>query len=267
MEDVTALIKTFLRDQFCVNCVSTLRQHYPGIRIMVADDGHFTSEKESRLRDLGVEKYIRLPWNSGLSVGRNVLIDACTTPFFLLGDDDFSYISQSRLQDLVSLMAIADLAGGTVVRKGEPQHYEATFVPLPDGGMQFRDIDRNKPLLHGGITYYEADITFNFFIARTEVARRVRWEESIKVCYEHEDFFLGAKDAGVRVVYCPDSIVEHRSAPFEVSRAYQRFRANPKDKDVFLKKWGFKYVEDMFGDRMYPDIRGTAISETSPPTA
>ncbi len=265
MKDVTALIKTFLRDDFCFNCVSTLRQHYPGILIMVADDGHFTSEKESRLRGLGVEKYIRLPWNSGVSVGRNALIDACSTPFFLLGDDDFSYISQSRLHDLVSMMAIADLAGGTVIQRGEPQHYEATFVPMPDGGLKYRDIDRSKPLLHREITYYEADLTFNFFIARTELARRVRWEENINVCYEHEDFFLSAKEAGVKVVYCPSSIVEHRSAPFEVSREYQKFRMNQKDKNVFLKKWGFKYVEDMFGERVYPDIQDTAILETPPP--
>jgi glycosyltransferase involved in cell wall biosynthesis len=48
---------------------------------------------------------------------------------------------------------------------------------------------------------WEVDMVNNFFIARTAALRRVRWDDRL-VVGEHEDFFLRAKDARLRIAYC-----------------------------------------------------------------
>jgi hypothetical protein len=53
LPDVTALIKTFLRDEYLFTCVLSLHLHYPNIKIFVADDGYCSDEKEARLKDTG----------------------------------------------------------------------------------------------------------------------------------------------------------------------------------------------------------------------
>jgi hypothetical protein len=46
------------------------------------------------------------------------------------------------------------------------------------------------------------DVVLNFFAVRTEVARRVRWDDDLKLG-EHYEFFLRCKEQGVRVGYVP----------------------------------------------------------------
>ena len=69
LRDVTALVKTFLRDEYLFTAVLSLRRHYPEITIIVADDGYCSDEKEARLKEAGVSVYIALPWNRGVSRG------------------------------------------------------------------------------------------------------------------------------------------------------------------------------------------------------
>jgi GT2 family glycosyltransferase len=242
LKDVTALIKTFLRDDYLFMCVQSLRDVYPDIHIVVADDGRCGPTKESALRRLGVERYIRLPYDVGTCAGRNVLIDACQTPFFLLGDDDFFYDEQARLWDLRAMMSVADMAGGAVSYLGQVGHYEANLVfhETPKH-VTCEDIDRNyleyQAAPHQRIRYAKTDIVFNFFIGKTDVARRIRWDENLHAI-DHDDFFLSAYRAGASVVYCPDSVVTHRKIELPVPPEYLRRRFNDNDGAKLTAKWG-----------------------------
>ena len=80
MKNVTALVKTFLRDQYLFRAVKSLKGLHPDIRIIVADDGHLSNTKEAKLKRMGVERYIRVPYAScSITRGRNLLVDACQT--------------------------------------------------------------------------------------------------------------------------------------------------------------------------------------------
>jgi len=265
--EVTALIKTFLRDEYLFTCVSSLRRHYPYMKIIVADDGHCSNEKEARLKESGVSEYIALPWNQGVSRGRNILIDACGTPYFLVGDDDFYYTEETRLGDMVRMMEVADLAGGAVRYCDTLQHYEATLEWVPESkGLIHREINRNYKM-HEGIRYADAELTFNFFIAKTELARKIRWEDSIHVIFEHEDFFMAGCLRGMKVVYCPNSIVTHRKVELPTIPEYEEIRWNREDKAKFFKKWGLSFVQDVQGRQLIPDSWEITPIQTVPAPA
>ena len=270
--DVTALIKTFLRDEYLFTAVMSLRRHYPDMKIIVADDGYCSDEKEARLKELGVSKYMALPWNRGVSRGRNALIDACETPYFLVGDDDFYYTEETRLGDMLKMMDIADLAGGALRYMGVLQHYEATLEWVPESkGLIHHEISRDYQD-YAGIRYVRADLTFNFFIAKTTLARKIRWEESIQVIFEHEDFFMAGFDRGIKVVYCPNSVVTHRMVELPTIPEYEKIRWNRQDQNKFFKKWDLAYVQDAQGRRLFPTtqdaapIQGAPAAPVPPPT-
>lgn len=267
LREVTALIKTFLRDEYLFTCVSSLRRHYPDIRIIVADDGYCSDEKEARLKEAGVSKYIALPWNRGVSRGWNVLIDACETPYFLIGDDDFYYTEETRLGDMLRMMEIADLAGGALKYLDTLQHYEATLEWVSESkGLIHHEISRDYQT-YDGIQYGQADLTFNFFVAKTKLARKIRWEESIQVIFEHEDFFMAGYDRGMKVVYCPNSIVTHRKVELPTTPEYEKVRWNREDQNKFLKKWDLNFVQDAQGRRLIPTSQDmTSIQAVQAPT-
>jgi glycosyltransferase involved in cell wall biosynthesis len=255
LRNVTALIKTFLRDDYLFDCVKSLRENYPDVHIMVADDGHCSDEKGIKLEKMGVEKYIQLPWNRGLCQGRNALIDACQTPFFLLGDDDFYYDKEARLGDMLSLLADFDLVGGAIRQGGKVLHYEADFILRKDGGIRYEKPSENHEP-QGAVRFQRCDLTFNFFIAKTDQARQIRWNDRIKIVYEHSDYFLACHKANLKVAYAPGCVVDHhRLGPEkENSTEYTEHRNNRTDKQKFFDRWRFSYVEDLQGNRMYPDF-------------
>jgi len=106
--------------------------------------------------------------------------------------------------------------------------------------------------VYDGIQYARADLTFNFFVAKTSLARKIRWEESIQVIFEHEDFFMAGYDRGMKVVYCPNSIVTHRIVELPTIPEYEKIRWNRQDQSKFFKKWDLAYVQDAQGRRLSP---------------
>jgi GT2 family glycosyltransferase len=255
MSDVTALLKTFMREESLYHCVKTLKENYPSIHVIVADDGPTNKAKQAKLKTLGVERYISLPADSGLSKGRNVLIDACTTPYCLIADDDFGF-KDSHLEYLRGLMDVADIAAGRVlqvgtqgfVQSGNYLDFGGNFVKV-DGKLFFtpakpewyKQHTTNAGIQSLTIQYTKADLVLNFFIAKTAVIKRLRWDEEIKVGYEHEDFFIRARGAFLDVVLCPDAVAQHQEMDDARNPAYLQHRNDYRPYEaVFLSKWGFE---------------------------
>jgi len=241
MDDVTILIKTFLRDEYLFNCIRSAKEQYPDINLIVADDGHHSDNKHRRLSDLGVSQYIRLPFNSSpITIGRNLMVQAATTPYVVISDDDFTYTPNTRLEDLRTMMDIVDIAGGAIWQDGKIRRYEGVFRPVNPERMGMYTIIGQECSVHNGVQYVPAEYVFNFFLAKTGLLRNVKWDERMRASYEHEDFFLSAKNYGAKCAYCPNSVVTHRGGPAD-SEEYCKYRFNskPADRAIFESKWGF----------------------------
>lgn len=241
MKDVTACVKTFMRDDYLFDCVKSLRTTYPDTPIFVADDGDTSDEKESKLREMGVSKYLRLPYGVGVCAGRNALADACETQYLLIGDDDFLYTPDTHLENLRTLMGVADIAAGGVLVNGEVLRYEDDFI-IRNGRYDLGPVKFPPFETFNGVRYGKCDLTLLFFVARTDVVRRVRFDVDLKPCYEHEDFFMVAKKYNTRVVYCPDTLVLHKPQGYALSTEYLSHRWDHRPcTRAFFKKWGFTW--------------------------
>ena len=62
----------------------------------------------------------------------------------------------------------------------------------------------------------------NYFIARTESVRRVRWNNDLKVL-EHTEFFTRAR-GGITTAFRDDMLVLHAKTPFDIAYHRHRFR-------------------------------------------
>ena len=207
MNDITAIIKTFERPESVQRLVDSIRRYYPTLRVIVGDDSY--EPREVRGAEL-----LRLPHDIGLSAGRNRLVDAVTTKYTLLLDDDFVFDASTRIEQLLPpLEAGIDLASGRVsgadyngllMRRANTLHY----------------LLRQKRKVMAGWPLY--DMTWNFFLAHTERLRELRWDEDLKVC-EHTDFFLRGMQlpTPLRVTHVPEVNVGHIQ---ERNANYSRYR-------------------------------------------
>lgn len=220
---VTAVIKTFERPRRCAALIASIRRRYPELPIIVVDDSR-------EPHDYPGCRLIRLPFDSGLSAGRNAGLDAVETEYFLSLDDDFLFDRRTALDaalDILERHRAIDLLGGLV-----------TDLPLfitRDSHNSRLFPTQSDPKVAPGTRIGPAEVMDkvpNFFLARTAAVRSIGWDPALKLL-EHADFFTRARGAivsaqwnGWRVLHCRD--------PFD--RPYRQFRDNIAASVAHLKR-------------------------------
>lgn len=210
---LTAVVKTFERPKILKRLVKSVRRFYPELPMIVADDSENPIELE------GVETVI-LPYNSGVSAGRNAGMELVKTPYVLLLDDDFIFFRHTRLEPVLEAMdqnPEIDLIGGEVVnlpffQMGDYRRanlFPTTAESIHPPGSRI-----------GGLEVF--DKVANFFIARTDRLKLIEWDPALRLL-EHADFFTRAKGV-LTTVYDPDFKVLHAQTRFD--RKYMEHRTD-----------------------------------------
>ncbi|MGF1465859.1 MAG: glycosyltransferase [Sandaracinaceae bacterium] len=222
LSDLTLLVKTFERPLAARRLVASVRRLYPRLAIVVVDDSR-------RPAPIDGCRSVVLPYDQGLSAGRNAGLAVVDTTFVLLADDDFVFFAGTRLEPTLQTMRdhpAIDLAGG--VRIDLPFHRvlpsrhrrpHGLAGPLPTGTI-------------GGLP--RRAMVPNFFMARAARVREVGWDPALKLV-EHSDFF-GRALGVLAVVEDPRLQVLHARTLGD--RAYMAHRENVEPYlRVLRRKW------------------------------
>jgi glycosyltransferase involved in cell wall biosynthesis len=203
---VTALVKTFERPRTLRRMLASLRRSYPDLPVVVVDDS-----REPRPLDDPRVKTVAMPFDVGLSAGRNEGLRHISTPYVLLLDDDFVFHRGTRIETAVLALEAderLDIVGGKVID-----------LPLyrvmgdRDGALLPSD---SRPLVPYDTLVAGLPVrrnVANFFVARVASLQRVGWDEEMPMA-EHTDFFTRA--CGVLVTAYDDALgVLHAGTPFD----------------------------------------------------
>lgn len=210
LDELTLVIKTFERRPLLLRLLHSIRALYPHIAIVVVDD----SREPAPLA--GVD-YVVLPFDSGVSAGRNAGLARVRTRFVMILDDDFVFYRHTDL--LASLRRLAaepeiDLVGGVVITLPSLDWNDSSRTPIyrhttPKPGGAVGGLERRRKVP-------------NFFIARTERLATIGWHPQLKRL-DHIDFFTRA-DGQLCVVLDPTLRCLHAKSLFD--RHYMQYRGD-----------------------------------------
>lgn len=278
---------TFMRDDKMKECVESIRKYYPDdwVRIYIADQNENISDETQKYYNNLASKghvIVKVPYNSGLSHGRNTLVNQVKEPYLLIVDDDFRFTNKTDLTKLKNVLESKDdigICGGKLLGQ-DPylawMYYnpilkkifkiKTNYVPHPIFKTQ------KYPYRPTETLYEYSDIVLNFFLAKTEVFKDFQWDEDL-VLAEHTDAFLRLKETKWKVVYTTEVECEHNH--FNNSSDYQNFRSNI-NRDIgverFCKKWNINDLSDIYNipsktiKDKYPIIKEPPIVEILPKT-
>lgn len=269
---VTIGIKTYVCDGSILNqlqvLVRSIRVHYPKIRVLVANDGPESVADEDFIRNDPFTEEHKLLRDSGISYGRNYMVNQTSTRYFVLLDDDHVFDDTTNLTALVNGIRKYnfDLVGMRVRNLPGIDELERTGIVIPRYVAEIRKLEdreltlcvwnENKGPSIFGITHpIKVDVLHNAFIGSVDVLRKHKWRNELKV-NEHMTFFLDAKDAHLKVGYLPSVFVHHRSRDYSDCYYKVRFREDEyrnllRYKDQFL--WDLKCQEE-FPERVRDHI-------------
>ena len=224
-ENVTVVIKTFERPKELKRLVDSIKHFYPDMKIIVVDDS------KEPLKIEGV-KNITMPYDSGVSAGRNLAVSAVETKYLLLLDDDFIFYRKTDLEAALKKLDRydeIDILGGEVVNLplySSTKYKQASLHPTT------KDSIMSDGSSIGGMAVQ--DKVANFYIGRTESIKRVGWDNRIKRL-DHSDFFTRAK--GVLIsVFNPEFKVLHAQTPFNKMYMDKR-NAYEDDQKIIYQKY------------------------------
>jgi len=215
------MVKTLLRPHCLEPLLKSLRKFYPDEPVIVTDDSPEPYPEVAEPYDVHYETF---DYDIGIGTCYNWTIDHAETPYIVLLDDDFVFTEQTRIDRFLPFLeaGVCDLVGGEVwnSRRGINQSFCGFFTQGAKPGKvlgwedtkSLQKIPRNTVK---GLAFVE--ITMNFFAARTDALREVRWDPRLKVC-RHEDFFLRfngyrprePKVEGFRAAFYPGVTIDHR---------------------------------------------------------
>uniref|UniRef100_A0A8C2FY02 Glycosyltransferase 2-like domain-containing protein n=1 Tax=Cyprinus carpio TaxID=7962 RepID=A0A8C2FY02_CYPCA len=218
---VTVLIKAFLRYKELNVLINSIRQNYPKIKIIVADD----SLNPEKVVGDNIEHYI-MPPAQGWFAGRNLAVSQVTTKYFLWVDDDFVFLNETRIESFVNIMEAVpelDVVGGQV--EGNQFAFQLQYEEgnSEEGGCITR-VSRTHAPLPGFDGCFFADGVVNYFLGRTEAVRRVGFDPFLKRVAHTEFFVDGLGD--LLVATCKGFRIGHQN--HGSTNKYSSYRHPPK---------------------------------------
>jgi len=115
IHDITLLIKTFERRSCLPRLVRSVRKYYSEVRTIIVDD----SRNPGIIEDKYIDYHI-LPYNRGISYGRNYGLRHIKTKYFLLLDDDYIFTPRTDLKKFLILIQKhnLDILAGRWIQNG-----------------------------------------------------------------------------------------------------------------------------------------------------
>ncbi|KAF3816811.1 hypothetical protein GH733_014159 [Mirounga leonina] len=248
---VTIATKTFLRPHKLMTMLRSIREYYPDLIVIVADD----SKEPLKINDNHVE-YYTMPFGKGWFAGRNLAISQVTTKYVLWVDDDFLFNNNTKIEVLVDVLEKTelDVVGGSVL--GNVFQFKLLLEKSQNGDCLHRRPGSFRPL-DGFPRCVVTSGVVNFFLAHTERLQRVGFDPRLQRV-AHSDLKYGpASLAEARVLpllaeffidglgsllvgSCPEVIIGHQArspvADQELAtleKTYRAFRTNTRKQVQF----------------------------------
>jgi glycosyltransferase involved in cell wall biosynthesis len=250
-EHVTCGIKTVIRDAKLAQCLESLvGKNFQ--EVIVVDDGPISEAKRRTYQHYAANlplKLIELPYDSGVSVGRNTIVEHCRTEFLLLLDDD--QIIPNNISELTTIVRSDPEIGGIsgVWNEYGTRRCGATNLYF-EGKFILQDIKKPPARINvGDLHYYLYDFIPNSTLFRTACLLDAKWEPYYKIGSEHIDFFLMHKRLGKwKFGITPNVIITHD--PRETTTTYHGMFRKKQERIAasfvhFQKKWNVRHVHEI----------------------
>lgn len=235
LEEIDFVIKTFKRYSALNNMLISIQEYYPKAHITIADDNEVINhEFYNRWKELLDITLIEMPFDSGLSAGRNQLVKNTKRKYILLLDDDFEFYPATDIEGFYNVLEFdkeAMVVGGTTIKnRTTPEHYEFD-IEYKDRILTKREIQRKPIIIKSRYTVFKANSVLNFALFRRELFDTIRWDDELKIA-EHMDFYFNFFIAGFKALFMPQVKIFHMK---ESNKDYKKYR---KDRAEYFIKLG-----------------------------
>ena len=201
---VTVILKTFIRNKCLGDLLHSIREFYPKIKIIVADDSPDKFHEIAKtLTDTYKADYYIMPEYKGWNSGRNLVLSQASTEYVLWVDDDFQFTKHTDLRLFLKFLEenpYYDLVAGQVDNKDMSKTWGMFNRLIYDDSDKcvihtqgvIHDKDRDLDPKNKKFVCRSVDMTINFWMGRTLSLRNVGYDNEFER-FAHKEFFVDGR--------------------------------------------------------------------------
>ena len=263
MAEIAVFIKTFMREETFFNCIKSVMQYmsnnHISYRLYIADDGEISEKTKKLYENLRCKGHIilKLPFNTGASKSRNLLLGELQDERYVLRmDDDFELTNETNIFTLKKILdkkfnigVVADLERqvgiGKSVFSKQISPYQGFFIKTGTTLVKkIVPINKFDYFYVDGIKCAKCDFSRNMLLLKRDIFREIKWEEKLKFAGEHLDFMLQIKHSPWDLVFTPLSIHLHREDIENTNKSiYSKTKITNMERDIiYKKKWNIERI-------------------------
>ena len=237
MEKIAIIYPTFLRSELVKKTLPSVLKYSPeNSEIFVGDQSSKLTDKQSMVDNLRIHYYL-LPFDCGVSYARNYLVQRAHEmgyKYCIITADNIGFTAKYDFTPVIEFLE-SDINNAIVAFGLRSYHWEYN-LKIEDG--EFVLIKNNEPTTFNGIVYYKYDLVKQFYLAKTEVLLKNKWDDRLKLT-EHIEHLWRLKQETSYKVYCTSIICADRinDRPKEYKKYRDRQYSN-EFRDIVKKKWG-----------------------------
>ncbi len=256
MQDYEILIKSFLRMKHLERLLKSIITYYPDVTVHIADDSVPESDlqlhpKRQRMLDaqLTHRKYIvrfikqhpnmhlhNLPFDTGMSAGRNFLLEQVSAPYFVLMEDDFAVTQKTKLDRLHQVITSDPniiIVGGGVADYGKRRKSPGEII-ISNGNFRLVHYGKNAPRKTvAGVECMPCKFVSNFFMGNKYLFDKydIDWAPELKACTEHALFFYSMPQE-VDIYFTKECTIDHFPGGSDLYRSYRTGRLRSQQEEL-----------------------------------
>jgi hypothetical protein len=246
LSKVTIGIKTLLRDSKLFVALDGIRRTMPEVKIIVADDGIMTEEKDGIYAELirDGHQVILCDFDAGFGYKSNRIAGALKTEYLLVGSDDFDFSPTKVREGIEKLLEVLEHNEELSIVSGRVNHRPYEF-DLIDEGNTVIEVPKNY-FADELLWYAEVDLTVNYSLIRNDTFEYVGWDDGPGAPKigggEHGSFYVDCKRTGLKVAWVPNVNIKEQAGEDSIEYRSLRNRARLKNRPCFAKRGIERYI-------------------------
>jgi len=246
---LTIGIPTCAREQSITACIESIEKNVEiPFKLLVVDNTKAHTQPKINLSNLfDIDKYIEVEEPIGPSASRKIIAENVSTEFLLFLDDD-NLVRENTVKIMMKYLENnpeVSIVSGAWYEKGRYKFGQNFNFGKKNGkNIVFKTFVTYEEARKMGLSSVRFNSVFASMLCRTDIFKKVMFDERYRWFYELFDFFMQCYQENIIIESLPSVIFDHKPLKYR-GKTMKHDKRRMEGKEIFIEKWGITPVGEL----------------------